>query len=108
MQQLRRVLIILAIIGIGISILLFKLGNGYITFAIYALIESLIILVAIFFERKRYTPPNSKNDDWIRTNERFIDHSTNTLMEVHYNPKTGERSYREVNTDEQSKESVKR
>lgn len=60
-----------------------------------------LILGSIFFER-RYRGRRAPADaaPWQSTGERFIDPGTGKLVEVRYNPRTGERVYRE--TDERS------
>ena len=95
MKRLRTFLFASAFIGICISILLFKFGEGFAFLGVYILVNGVIVIISLVFERKRYKTDQKTKDGWIRTKERFIDHSTGKLMEVFYNPKTGERSYRE-------------
>jgi hypothetical protein len=83
---------------------LFLLG-GVVLFAVraepvlagYVLVIGVVILAGVFFERNVYRPRvNCARGRWQRTGERFVDPATNKLMEVLYNPQTGQRDYVEV------------
>ncbi len=55
------------------------------------------LLIVIFAEARRYGA--KKNQDagpWEATGERFTDPTTGKLMEVRYNPQTGQREYHEA------------
>jgi hypothetical protein len=52
------------------------------------------VLAAILFERWRYRQaPKLSDDDWVRTDERFVDPETGKTLQVWYDPRTGRRSY---------------
>lgn len=52
------------------------------------------IAIAVWVERWRYrSRAMSDASDWQRTTERFIDPESGQLMQVLYNPRTGERRY---------------
>jgi hypothetical protein len=51
-----------------------------------------LILASIFFE-KRYRGARGNAASWQPTTERFIDPTNGKLVEVRYNPQTGERAY---------------
>ncbi len=97
MKYLRLILLIYATVCIvGGIYFLRQPGGGSIVFAGYLLINAMVVAVGVLFEIKRYTSKSKTTEAWQPTNEKFIDPTTGKLMEVHYNSKTGERSYREV------------
>jgi hypothetical protein len=72
-------------------------GTSNLLGAIYLLFNAVVVILSLKFEKKRYKTKNTVlNSDWKETKERYIDSSSGKLMQVYYNPKTGERSYREV------------
>jgi hypothetical protein len=63
---------------------------------IYLAINGLLIAGGILFERSGYrSQVNSTRGKWQPTGERFNDPTTGQVVEVYYNPQTGERDYRE-------------
>jgi hypothetical protein len=55
-----------------------------------------LFLVAACFERviyKKVAPRAPGGEGWIATDERFVDPATGRLVQVHFKPETGERSY---------------
>ena len=91
--MLRRFVIALGIAGLlaGIACLLLGL---YVP-AIYLFIEGGILVIAVLFEPWRYLPSvNRSKGHWQATGERFVDPASGKLVEVFYNPETGERDYR--------------
>lgn len=62
--------------------------------AIQLLLGGALLVFALLFEARRYrTPVRSAGGSWETTDERFIDPTTDKLMQVRYNPQTGERDY---------------
>ena len=59
---------------------------------------ALLLLAAMVFERWRYSSedPSLRSGEWQATEERFVDPETGRLMQVLYNPRTGERRYEVV------------
>jgi hypothetical protein len=56
------------------------------------------MVAGILFARGRYrTGVDRSHDRWQSTGERFVDPTSGRLMEVRYDPRTGERDYVEVN-----------
>lgn len=51
-----------------------------------------LILIGTFLER-HYRAPRAAGRDWQTTGERFVDPTSGRLVEVRYNPQTGERAY---------------
>lgn len=51
-----------------------------------------LILIGTFFEG-RYRASRATGSGWQRTAERFVDPVSGKIVEVRYNPKTGERAY---------------
>jgi hypothetical protein len=77
--------LLLFIVHATLWLVLYLAGNGF------------ILMSAVLFERKRYrTQVDRTQGPWQSTGERFVDPTTKRLMEVFYNPATGERDYREV------------
>jgi hypothetical protein len=56
----------------------------------------LVVLIWFLFRRGGYkrqpldAPPGP---DWVKTDERFVDPSTGEILDVWFNPKSGERAY---------------
>lgn len=64
---------------------------------IQTLIGGSILVLGTLFERWRYNNRNaSMEGDWKATGERFVDPVTGKNMEVFYEPRSGERQYREI------------
>jgi hypothetical protein len=54
-----------------------------------------VVLLAVRYERWRARPRvNASSDHWQATGERFEEPGTGRLVEVEYNPHTGERRYK--------------
>jgi hypothetical protein len=89
---LKRVIIgygALAVVG---GVVLAGLGFGS-PIVLYLLVNGLIVIAALLFERGRYRPPVTQGGSWQETAERFVDPTTGQLMKVRYNPQTGARDY---------------
>lgn len=81
---------------IGAAVLLFVV-HATLWLVVYLAVNGLILLSAMLFERQRYRSRVDRSQGhWQPTGERFVDPTTERLMEVFYNPSTGERDYREV------------
>lgn len=81
---------------IGAAVLLF-IVHATLWLALYLAVNGFILVSAVLLERKRYrTQVDRTQGHWQPTGERFVDPTTEQLMEVFYNPATGERDYREV------------
>lgn len=52
-----------------------------------------VILLGTLFEARRYRARISSPTGWQDTDERFVDPTTGHLMQVRFNPGTGERDY---------------
>ena len=53
-----------------------------------------VVVLAVLFERWRYRPSTrDAADEWVKTDEHFIDPGSGRAMEVLFNPRTGERRY---------------
>lgn len=97
--MLRRFLIVLGVVLVVIGVVLF-IAHAVFILAGYLVIGGLILTAALAFERWRYRPSlRSPQGKWQVTGERFYDPETKKLMEVLYNPDTGERQYREASSD---------
>jgi hypothetical protein len=71
--------------------------HATIVLAIYLAINGFLIAGGILFERSGYrSQVNRTQGKWQPTGERFNDPTTGQVVEVYYNPQTGERDYRET------------
>ena len=62
--------------------------------AIELLVTGAVFVLALIFERRGYRPQvNRSAGHWEQTAEKFIDPVSGHLIEVLYNPETGERDY---------------
>jgi hypothetical protein len=60
----------------------------------------LVLVLAVVFERWRYRErKQTGSGEWQATEERFVDPESGRLMQVFYQPATGERRYVPVNDD---------
>jgi hypothetical protein len=92
---LRRVLIAYGVLClIGAVILL--AAHVTIALVIYLAINGLIITGGILLERSSYRSNADRTQGkWQPTGERFNDPTSGQIVEVYYDPQTGERDYRE-------------
>ena len=68
---------------------------------IYLAINGVLIAGGILFERSGYrSQVNRTQGKWQPTGERFNDPTTGQVVEVYYNPQTGERDYRDSNSQD--------
>lgn len=97
-DMLRRILI-----AVGVAALLVALAcalGGVWKVAAYLFVIGSALAVGIPLERWRYTGSGGwgrrkdVHGDWQPTGERFMDPASGQLLEVYYNPQTGERDYR--------------
>jgi hypothetical protein len=86
------------VIAIGVACLV---GAFFIPHSVWFLALELafvgaLILIGTFFEG-RYRARRVAGSGWQRTAERFVDPTSGRLVEVRYNPQTGERAYVDAN-----------
>jgi len=95
--MLKRVLITAAAVFVLAGATLF-LGSYYLwPLASEWFLIGAVVLVAIIFESSRYRPLLDRSAaGWESTGERFIDPTSGKLVEVRFNPESGERDYVEV------------
>lgn len=98
MGLLRSVLLVVAsamvLAGVGLLIAVPK-GPG-----VALLVFGMVLLLGTVFERWRYRPPAAPaGAQWQRTGERFEDPKTGRIVEVLYDPRSGQRRY--AGADEQ-------
>ena len=87
---------------IGAAVLLF-IVHATLWLVLYLAVNGFIMVSAVLLERKRYHPPVDRTQSpWRPTGERFVDPTTQRLIEVFYNSTTGERDYREVTRQRES------
>ena len=91
--MLRRALIALGVVYLAVAVFLLA-RQVLLGLAIYLARGGAVLLAALLLERHRYRPPvDYTSGQWRPTGERFVDPTTGRLMEVRYNPDTGERAY---------------
>jgi hypothetical protein len=94
---LRRWLIGLGVLYLAVGAYLLSIHVALVL-AIYLLIGGAVLAGSIVLERRGYRPRvDHARGRWQRTGERFVDPSSGRLVEVRYNPDTGEREYVDVN-----------
>lgn len=101
--MLRRAIIVYGLLClIGAAVLLFVV-HASLWLVLYLVVNGFILVGAMFLERKRYRARVDRTQGyWQPTGERFVDPTTRRLMEVFYNPTTGERDYREATSANES------
>jgi hypothetical protein len=63
----------------------------------YLIVNGLLITGSILLERSGYQPRlNRAQGSWQPTGERFIDPESKHVIEVRFNPETGERDYVDI------------
>ena len=95
--MLRRWLIGLGVLYLALGAYLLSLRVALVL-AIYLVVGGAVLAGSIVLERRGYRPRvDHARGRWQRTGERFVDPSSGRLVEVRYNPDTGERDYVDVN-----------
>lgn len=95
--MLRRFLIAYGILALVVAALLLFVAQTPVILALYVAANGALIVGGILFERHGYHPRVDRTrGKWQPTGERFIDPTTGQMMEVRYNPETGERDYVEL------------
>ncbi len=90
---LRGCLVAVSLFAAIVGALLVSAGQA-IPAAIEILISGVVVALALVFERRGYRPQVNRSDGhWEETSERFVDPASGHLIEVLYNPETGERDY---------------
>ncbi|HKF38429.1 MAG TPA: hypothetical protein VKB35_16145 [Ktedonobacteraceae bacterium] len=93
--MLRRVLIAYGVLCVIVAGILLAL-HVTVALVIYLAINGLLIVGGILLERRGYRSHVDRTHGyWQPTGERFTDPTTQRIVEVYYNPQTGERDYRE-------------
>jgi hypothetical protein len=89
------VLVVSALILVGAIVSVLIGVNGLSVATGWIVLQALIALVAIKFERGRYRP-TPRGTRWIRTAERFKDPTTGRWVAVDYDAQTGARRYVDI------------
>lgn len=98
--MLRRVLIAYGVLCLIVAAILFAV-HATIVLVVYLAVNGLLIVGGILFERRGYrSRTNRTHGKWQPTGERFMDPTTGRVVEVYYNPQTGERDYHEQGSQE--------
>ena len=92
-SALRRWLIALGVLALLVAAVLLALG-WLVPLAIDLIVTGVVLVAALVFERRGYRPPVDRaHGRWQATGERFVDPTTGHLIEVRYDPVTGQRDY---------------
>jgi hypothetical protein len=91
--MLRAILILVGLCALAFG--LFALRFSFIA-ALPPLCAGGALLLGTLFEGRYRPRVRSGADGWEPTGEKFIDPGTGKLVDVVYNPKTGEREYKDV------------
>jgi hypothetical protein len=98
--MLRWILIAYGVLCLIVAVILL-VAHVTTALVIYLAINGLVIAGAILFERSGYrSQVNRTRGNWQTTGERFNDPTTGQVVEVYYNPQTGERDYRESSSQD--------
>jgi hypothetical protein len=99
---LRLILVLYAFLCLfgAIGLFVTQKSIGFFVLEVYFLVNAIVIFTGTLFER-RYKSSNKLKAGSKSTGERFIDPKSGKTVEVHFNPKTGERSY--VNSETTSR-----
>lgn len=92
--MLRRFLIVFGVLALIVAALLLFVAQAPLAVVLDLAASGAVIVGAILFERRGYRPRVDRTrGKWQPTGERFVDPTTGKLMEVRFNPETGERDY---------------
>ena len=82
------------VVAIGVACLIGALFLAHLVWiaALELAVFGAFILIGTFFE-KHYRARRAAGTAWKATGERFVDPTTGKLVEVRYDPSTGERAY---------------
>lgn len=101
--MLRRLLIAYGILDLVVAAVLLFVVQAPVIVVIYLAVNGALIAGGILFERRGYHPRvNRAQGSWQPTGERFVDPTSGQMLEVRYNPETGERAYVEADVPEQN------
>jgi hypothetical protein len=86
------------VVAVGVGLL--AAGGAALAFhaygaALYLFVTGGAYSAGVMFERWRYSPPPPRIGNWHSTGERFLDPASGKMVEVYFNPETGERHYRQ-------------
>ena len=99
--MLRRAIIAYGLLSLAIAVLLLLVVHAPIVPIVYLAVNGGVVTAALLFERRGYRPALDRSHGvWEASGERFIDPSSGQLVEVHYNPQTGQRNYVPIPDDE--------
>jgi hypothetical protein len=93
-MTLRRAVLGLGALALLVGLLLTALGQLAVG-GIQLILLGAGLLLGVLLEASRYRA-RARAGRWERTSERFIDPTTGRMMEVRYDPETGERQYVDV------------
>ena len=91
--MLRVILLVLGFLSLIVAAVLARDGNY--PPAAWLAINGLVLTAGIVFERWRYKPSQKPHSGaaWQSTGEKFIDPASGKLVEVMFDPESGERRY---------------
>ncbi len=94
MKFLRLILVLYASVCLlgAVALFISQKGAWSLVLGIYLLINAIVIVAGTIFEG-RYKSNAKPKTGFKPTGERFVDPKSGKTVEVHFDPKTGERSY---------------
>jgi len=91
--MLRALIVLIGLVLLGVGLLTLR---SYGAAGFPPLAAGVLLLLGTLFEGRYRPRARSGSAGWEPTGERFIDPGTGKLVDVVYNPQTGEREYKEV------------
>jgi hypothetical protein len=85
-------IVLIGVVGVGlvVSLLLTVFANRVF---IQGVVGCAVLLAGLLFEARRYGQRFAGARQWQLTDEKFIDPTTGHLMQVRFDPQTGDREY---------------
>lgn len=91
---MRTILLAWGLVCLLIAVALVAWGAAPLILIAYLLANGAGVIAAVLLERRGYRPKVDRSrGQWELTGERFVDPSSGHLIEVLYNPQTGQRDY---------------
>jgi membrane protein implicated in regulation of membrane protease activity len=102
--MLRRFLIVFGVLVLIVAVVLYFVTQAPLIVVVELALAGVVLACGIVFERRGYRPKVDRTRGrWQLTGERFVDPTTGKMMEVRFNPETGERDYVESGSPEPGK-----
>ena len=98
--MLRRALVLYGLLALVGALILLYVGAP-LAIAAYLAVNGVVVAGGIVLERRGYQPHLHRQlGTWEHTDERFLDPVSGHMLEVRYNPTTGERDYVDLGSEQ--------